>query len=60
MDPRRAPTDIRRLHLSDELAYFFINGRPAHVLATTFSGPVTSKTFAVPTHNRVGVQCMQH
>ena len=29
MDPRRAPTDIRRLHLSDELAYFFINSRSA-------------------------------
>ena len=29
MDPRSAPTDIRRLHLSDELAYFFIYGRQA-------------------------------
>ena len=42
------------------LAYFFIYRRPTRVLATTFPGPVASKTFAVPTHNRIGVECVHH
>ncbi|RLA61142.1 MAG: hypothetical protein DRR04_03640 [Gammaproteobacteria bacterium] len=60
MDSRRSPTDIRRLHLSDELAYFFIKRQSPHALATTFLSPVQPKTFAVPAHNRSGVQRVQH
>ena len=52
------PGDL--LHLSNELAYFFINRRSARELVTTFPGPVVLKTFAVPAHNRIGVQRVQH
>jgi hypothetical protein len=48
------------IHLSDELAYFIINRWSARVLATTFTGPVAPKTFAVPAHDGIGVQCVQH
>jgi hypothetical protein len=43
IDSRSTPTDIRRLHLPDELAYFFINRRSPHVVATTFPSPVQPK-----------------
>ena len=56
MDSRSTPTDIRRLHLSDEFACFSINRRSARMMATTNSGPVEPKAFAVPAHNRIGVQ----
>ena len=60
VDSRRASANICRLHLSNELAYFGIDRRSARTLAPAFPVPVASKTFAMPTYNGVGVQCVQH
>ena len=55
VDSGRAPANICRLHLSDELAYFGIDGRSARALVPAFPVPVASKTFAMLAHDGAGM-----
>jgi hypothetical protein len=60
MDSWSAPSDVGRLHLLDELAYFAIDWRPAYALTSTFPPPIASKACSVLTHDGIRVQRVQH
>jgi hypothetical protein len=58
MDAWRTPTYIRCLHLSNELSKLPVDTRSADM--TTLPCPITSKTFPMPSDDRVGMQRYQH
>ena len=60
MNSRRAPTDIRRLHLPDEFTDLCINGWSTRAPAPTLKCPVSPKAPSMPAYNGVGMQDVQH
>ena len=58
MDPWSTPTCIGSLYLANEFSKLFVDAGPAD--ASTFPGPMPSKTVPIPPDYGVRVQSDQH